>query len=147
MSGTPPEGPPRLVCRCLGVSSIRIAGVARDGARTIEEIQRKLPAGGGCTSCRPEIEEILAAVHGEPYPAGHADQNRRSCQEQSERRIANAVYGAIALQLPSGVSIELVAVRGLTVDLHVGGADKSACQRIAERLRKMVCLDLLVVFS
>ena len=47
MSGTLPEGPPRLVCRCLGVSSIRIAEVAREGARTIEEIQEKLPAGQG----------------------------------------------------------------------------------------------------
>ncbi len=147
MSGTLPEGPPRLVCRCLGVSSLRIAGVAREGARTIEEVQERLPAGRACTSCRPEIEEILAAVHGEPYPAHRAEQNRRSCQEESERRISNAVYGAIALQLPAAVSIELVAVQGLTVDLHIGGADKSACRRIAERLRKMVCRDLLVVFS
>ncbi len=147
MSGTLPEGPPRLVCRCLGVSSIRIAEAAREGARTIEEVQEKLPAGLGCTSCRPEIEEILAAIHGEPYPAERAEQNRQSCQEQSERRIANAIYGAIALPLPPGVTIEFVAVRGLTVDLHVSGADKSACRRIAERLRKMVCRDLLVVFS
>ena len=47
----------------------------------------------------------------------------------------------------AGVTIEFVAIRGLTVDLHVSGADKSACRRIAERLRKMVCCDLLVVFS
>ena len=147
MSGNRSEGPPRLVCRCLGVSSLRIARVAREGARTIEQVQKQLPAGQGCASCRPEIDEILAAVHGEPYPGDRAEQNRQTCQEQSERRVANAVYGAISLRLPPGVSVELVAVKGLTVDLHVDGADKSACRRIAERLRKLVCRDLLVVFS
>jgi bacterioferritin-associated ferredoxin len=129
------------------VSSSRIAGVAREGARTVEEIQQQLPAGQGCSSCRPEIEQILAGVHGIPYPANLADQNRQTCREQSERRVANAVYGAISLRLPPGVTVEFVSVNGLTVDLHVGGADKAAERRIAERLRKLVCPDLLVVFS
>lgn len=148
MSGSsPPEGPPRLVCRCLGVSSLRIASAVRGGAHTVDEIQEQLPAGLGCSSCRPEIEEIIAAVRGLDYPADLKEQNRRSCQEGCERRIENAVYGALALRLPEDVTLELVSIQGLIVDLHLEGANKSMQVRIAAKLRQIVCPDLLVVFS
>jgi bacterioferritin-associated ferredoxin len=148
MSGSsPPEGPPRLVCRCLGVSSLRIASAVRGGAHTVDEIQEQLPAGLGCSSCRPEIEEIIAAVRGLDYPADLKEQNRRSCQEGCERRIANAVYGALALRLPEDVTLELVSIQGLIVDLHLEGANKSMQVRVAAKLRQIVCPDLLVVFS
>jgi bacterioferritin-associated ferredoxin len=146
MSG-PPEGPPRLVCRCLGVSSLRIADAVRAGAETVEDIQAKLPAGRGCSSCLPEIEEIIAAVRGLDYPAELKEQNRRSCQEGCERRLQNAVYGALALRLPEGVSLEFVSIQGLMVDLHLEGANKSLQARIARKLRQIVCPDLLVTFS
>lgn len=147
MSGSAPEGPPRLVCRCLGVSSLRIADAVRAGARSVEDVQAKLPAGLGCSSCRPEIEEIIATVRGLDYPAELSEQNRRSCQEGCERRIQNAVYGTLALRLPDGVSLELVSVQGLTVDLHLEGASKAMQVRIAKKLRQIVCPDLLVTFS
>lgn len=147
MSGSAPEGPPRLVCRCLGVSSLRIADAVRAGAETVEDVQATLPAGLGCSTCRPEIEEIIATVRGLPYPAELKEQNRRSCQEGCERRIANAVYGTLALRLPDGVKLELVSIQGLIVDLHLEGAGKSLQARIATKLRQMVCMDLLVTFS
>ena len=147
MSGSPPEGPPRLICRCLGVSSLRIASAVRGGAHTVEEIQEQLPAGRGCSTCRPEIEEIIAAVRGLDYPADLREQNRRSCQEGCERRIATAVYGALALRLPENVTLELVSIHGLTVDLHLEGANKSMQVRLANKLRQIVCPDLLVIFS
>jgi bacterioferritin-associated ferredoxin len=129
------------------VSSLRIADAVRAGARTIEEIQKTLPAGLGCTSCRPEIEEIIAAVRGLEYPADLKEQNRRSCQEGCERRLQNAVYGALALRLPEGVTLELVSIQGLIVDLHLEGASKALQTRIARKLRQIVCPDLLVTFS
>lgn len=147
MSGSRPEGPPRLICRCLGVSSLRIASAVHAGAHTVEQIQEQLPAGRGCSSCRPEIEEIIAAVRGLDYPEDLKEQNRRSCQEGSERRIENAVHGALALRLPDYVTLELVSIRGLTVDLHLEGANKSMQVRIADKLRQIVCPDLLVIFS
>ncbi len=147
MSRSPPEGPPRLICRCLGVSSLRIASAVRGGAHTLEEIQEQLPAGRGCSTCRPEIEEIIAAVRGLDYPADLREQNRRSCQEGCERRIANAVHGALALRLPENVTLELVSIHGLTVDLHLEGANKSMQVRLANQLRQIVCPDLLVIFS
>ncbi len=147
MSRSPPEGPPRLVCRCLGVSSLRIASAVRRGAHTLDEIQERLPAARGCSSCRPEIEEILAAVRGLDYPAELKEQNRRSCQEDGERRVANAVHGTLALRLPDDVTLELVSIQGLTVDLHLEGANKSMQVRLANKLRQIVCPDLLVIFS
>jgi bacterioferritin-associated ferredoxin len=129
------------------VSSLRIASAVRGGAHTVDEIQEQLPAGLGCSSCRPEIEEIIAAVRGLDYPADLKEQNRRSCQEGCERRIANAVYGALALRLPEDVTLELVSIQGLIVDLHLEGANKSMQVRVAAKLRQIVCPDLLVVFS
>ena len=147
MSGRSPEGPPRLVCRCLGISSLRIASVVRGGAETVEEVQEELPAGRGCSSCRSEIEEIIAVARELDYPAELSEQNRRNCQESSERRISNAVYGAVALRLPGSVTIELVSVDGLTVDLHLSSENKTLQRRVAEHIRRVVCPDLLVTFS
>ena len=66
MSRSAPEGPPRLVCRCMGVSSLRIADCVRAGAETVEDVQAKLPAGRGCSECydsgfkgRMGIHEVL----------------------------------------------------------------------------------------
>ncbi len=139
--------PPRLVCRCLGVSSLRIASVVRGGAETVEEVQEELPAGRGCSSCHSEIEEIIAVARELDYPAELSEANRRNCQESSERRISNAVYGAVALRLPGSVTIELVSVDGLTVDLHLSSENKTLQRRVAEHIRRVVCPDLLVTFS
>ena len=61
MSRSPPEGPPRLICRCLGVSSLRIASAVRGGAHTLEEIQEQLRAlvDGQCRRHTPTEKEVL----------------------------------------------------------------------------------------
>lgn len=53
------EGP--LVCSCFGVHENLIRKVIRENSlSTVEQVTNYSKAGGGCTSCHPRIEEILA---------------------------------------------------------------------------------------
>jgi NAD(P)H-nitrite reductase large subunit len=50
------------VCICKGIPRSKIKAAIRDGARTLQEIQRATGAGsGGCGGrrCTPKIEELL----------------------------------------------------------------------------------------
>jgi bacterioferritin-associated ferredoxin len=49
-----------IVCSCFPASDRDIDALIDDGARTVEEIQRKCGAGTGCGSCMTELRERLA---------------------------------------------------------------------------------------
>ena len=145
---SPPEGPLRLVCRCIGVSSTRIATAVRAGSSDTDAVGRATGAGTGCTTCHPEILEILGACRGEPVPTLTRETNRRTCAEETRHRISAALDLGPADMLPPGTSLELVCAEGLRVELRLtppgGPALESA---LAEKLRKLVCGELEVVFA
>ena len=144
-----PEGPLRLVCRCLGVSSARIAAVVRTGGATdIAAVGRATGAGTGCTTCHAELEEIVRACQGQPVPAVTREVNRRTCSDETRLRIDAALELGPTRLVPPGASLELVSVEGLRVELLLRAARDPELERaIAERLRKLVCPDLEVVFA
>ncbi len=150
MPSSPPSDPdsPRLICRCLGVSSLRIAEAIRaQGLTQIAEIQQALRAGTGCYSCHPEIEELLAEARGEPISAHLRSQNRALCQSETQRHIEGALHGGIVPRLPAGSRLEIAWVEGLQVELQVTPELDAELQAlIADKLRKVVCPDLEVVF-
>ena len=139
---------PRLICRCLGVSSLRIAEAIRaQGLTQIAELQQALRAGTGCASCHPEIEELLAEARGEPISAHLRSQNRALCQSETLRHIEGSLYGGIVPQLPAGSRVEIVWLEGLQVELQVTPEPDAQLQAlIADKLKKVVCPDLEVVF-
>lgn len=139
----------RLVCRCMGISSTHIAERIRAcGLEDADAVARELGAGGGCGSCRPDVEEILAELRGSPLPEPIRRANRLRCEAENLRRVDAAVFASIAARLPAGTTLELVSVEGLRVELHVTGADSAELRaRVAERLRKLVCSELEVVFA
>ena len=144
----PPEGPLRLVCRCIGVSSARIAAAVRAGSTDSDAVGRATSAGGGCTTCHPEILEILGACLGEPVPALTSETNRRTCAEQTRLRISDAVDLGPARMLPPGMSLELVCAEGLRVELLLTPRGSRALEgALTEKLRKLVCSELEVVFA
>lgn len=54
-------GDEALICTCFGVSEKSLEqAIETRSLRTVEEVTRTCNAGGGCRSCRPLIEEILA---------------------------------------------------------------------------------------
>lgn len=53
------QKPDYLVCTCWGVMYHDIIKAIEDGATTFQALQDRLMVGTGCSSCVPEIYEIL----------------------------------------------------------------------------------------
>jgi NifU-like protein len=143
-----PEENPRLVCRCLGVSSVRIlAAVAEGGLRTVSEVTKAVRAGGGCGTCHPEIEEILADVAGEPVAPALRLENRLVNQSETLSRVEGTIDSRIRPALATrGISVVDFRVEGLTVRVSLeGSVDEDALRTLRDDLRRFVCRDFEVV--
>jgi NifU-like protein len=56
----------KLICSCFGVSENRIRRVViENNLTTVEQVTSYVKAGGGCSSCAAEIEDLIAAVQQE----------------------------------------------------------------------------------
>ena len=145
----PSSGPAagRLVCRCLGVSSLAIARVLSTGAAPdLNGVGRATRAGTGCGTCRPEIAEVLDDLAGRPVSDARRRRNRAICQLETEKRVETAVYLGVAGELPPPARLEILAVRGLRVDLYLHPSEEAVRALITAELRKLVCSDLDVQF-
>jgi bacterioferritin-associated ferredoxin len=138
----------RLVCRCMGLSSRRIEQLVRDrGLGDLTSLALEEGAGAGCGTCRPELEEILADLAGEAVPESVRRANRARNATEVLRRVDTALLG-IAARLPPPTEVELRAVNGLRVELHLARNDLPELRAlIRERLRKLVCTELEVEFA
>jgi len=131
----------------MGLSSRKIDELVRgQGLRDLESLAAT-GAGAGCGSCRPELEEILADAAGLPVAESVRRANRARNGAESFRRIEAALFGSIVVRLPPGTDLQLVSVDGLRVELHLGTHDAPEVRAlISERLCKLVCSELEVVF-
>jgi bacterioferritin-associated ferredoxin len=138
----------RLTCRCMGLSSRRVSELVHaEGLADLEAIGRACGAGTGCGTCQPELAEILADARGEPVLDGVRRANRARNTAEAFRRVETALFGSIAARLPPAARLELVSVDGLRVELHAASGDGPELRAlVAERLAKLVCLELEVVF-
>jgi bacterioferritin-associated ferredoxin len=139
----------RLACRCMGLSSRRIAELLRErGLRDLEALALASGAGTGCGTCRPELEEMLADAAGEPVPESVRRANRARNTAETLRRVETALFGSIVARLPPPTQVELVSVDGLRVDLHLAANDLPEVRAlIVDRLRKLVCGELEIAFG
>jgi NAD(P)H-nitrite reductase large subunit len=136
----------RLVCRCLGVTNARIeAAVEAESLATVAEVTKATRAGGGCTLCHPEIDEILRAARGAPIDPALALENARVCHEETLAR----VRGVLLRVAPAhGARVAHVAVDGLEVRVHcAGAADRRTVDALAKALLRDVCEDLDVAVT
>ncbi len=52
-----------LVCKCFGITEPKIKRVIRENdLTTVEQVTNYVKAGGGCSSCQADIEDIIAEV-------------------------------------------------------------------------------------
>ena len=131
----------------MGVSSPRLIETCRrQKLRSLDDVKRAVRAGGGCGTCHPEIHEILQELSGQPVLRARQLENRETCQRESERCVEACLAVHILPRLAPGVLLELVALRGLEVEMQLKGGDASLEAWIAERLRKLVCDDLQILF-
>jgi NifU-like protein len=52
-----------LICKCFGITEPKIKRVIRENdLTTVEQVTNYVKAGGGCSSCQADIEDIIAEV-------------------------------------------------------------------------------------
>ncbi len=132
----------------MGVSSVRIAEAIRAGGlESRAEVCEATRAGSGCGTCHPEIDEIVCALRGEAVPDWTRFDNRQACADETERRVEASIEFTLAPLLARGLFVELVAVAGLRVEVHLGPKrDPDIEAWVSEKLRRLVCTDLEVLF-
>lgn len=141
------EDPRRLICRCIGISSTRILECVREkDLTTLKEVGEAILAGTSCTTCQPEIEELLSDLAGTPVDARERLENRLICQAETLCRIEGSLESAVAPKLEeSGIGIEKVEVNGLDVTIQLSGpVDEASAEMIQAKLLKLVCADLTI---
>ena len=95
-----------------------------------------------------QIRDPIAQARGEPVSKRVRMENWARCRSESQRRIETSLYMEIVPMLPAGGRVELVCVEGLRIDLHITPRNDAALQAlIQEKLWKLVCQDLEIVFS
>lgn len=51
-----------VICFCYGITVEDLELAVRAGAKTPEQVMEETGAGGGCTSCHPDLEVIVPAL-------------------------------------------------------------------------------------
>lgn len=73
-----------VVCKCFGITGQEIRQVAgQNGLKTVEQVTHYTKAGGGCSTCHPEIQEILREIGDE------AERQREALAVQAGRKLTN----------------------------------------------------------
>ena len=63
MSGEPgPRYPPFHHCQCTGVRRAEVLAAIVAGARTVDDLRRVTGACSGCSTCYPELRQLLGDV-------------------------------------------------------------------------------------
>jgi NifU-like protein len=79
-----PHAQEDIVCKCFGITGREIREVARlNGLKTVEQVTHYTKAGGGCSTCQPEIQEILREI------AEEQEREKKSREAKSGRRLTN----------------------------------------------------------
>jgi NifU-like protein len=73
-----------IVCKCFGITGEEIKEVVRqNGLKTVEQVTHYTKAGGGCSTCHPEIQEILREI------AEEEEREKQVLAAQSGRKLTN----------------------------------------------------------
>jgi len=146
----------KVVCTCFGVTDKEIERVVRENnLTTVEQVTNYCKAGGGCGSCKGEIEKIIEKVQGEkikeaPVPAPQRGGKLTNIQKIQliQQTINEQIRPALRAD---GGNIELVDVEGNKVVVAFRGmcaqcklADVTMRDVVEARLREFVSKDLYV---
>ncbi|MEB3291794.1 MAG: Fe-S cluster assembly protein NifU [Synechococcales bacterium] len=151
----------KLVCNCFGVSDTRIRRVViENNLTTVEQVTSYVKAGGGCSSCAAEIEDIILAVQQDKENTAATlaaeiaiaqEQNRPLTTVQKISLIQTVLQEVRPVLLADGGDVELYDVDGDRVKVVLKGACGS-CESstatlknaIEVRLRERVLPSLVV---
>lgn len=148
----------RIVCKCFGVTDEKIKRVVKENdLKTVEQVTHYTKAGGGCTACHAEIEDLIAEILEDKKREAARVQKKEKrkkltnlqkitmIQEVLENEIRPELQkdeGDIELIDIDGSNV-IVALRGHCVDCP--GAEYTLKLGVQEKLREMVAEDLVVM--
>lgn len=131
----------RLVCSCFGVSENRIRRVViENNLTTVEQVTSYVKAGGGCSSCGAEIEDIIAAVQQEKDSVAvrvaaeiaiAQTQNRPLTTVQKINLVQSVLQEVRPVLIADGGDVELYDVEGDVVKVVLKGACGSCASSTA----------------
>ncbi len=126
-----------LVCQCFGVTDKEIErAVKENGLSTIEDVTSYVKAGGGCSQCHDDIQEIIDSIQGTKKPARKKPEKLTNIQKI--RLIEETLEREIRPELKKdGGDIELVDVDGDRVMVNLKGAC-ATCQASQVTLKEYV---------
>ncbi|MBE9046076.1 Fe-S cluster assembly protein NifU [Pleurocapsales cyanobacterium LEGE 10410] len=76
-----------LICRCFGVSDTKIKRIIRENdLTTAEQVTNYVKAGGGCSSCLPDIDDLIEEVT--------TEQKQIEVQQEKSVEVATAIATA-----------------------------------------------------
>ncbi len=144
-----------VVCRCFGVTDKVIEKVVREhDLTTVDEVTHYTKAGGGCRGCVPEIEAIIAKVHGPEAGARASTRPAGKPRTNIERiqRVQEVVEQEIRPMVQQdGGDVELIDVDGKRVEVAFLGhcawcpvSDRTLKGVVQQKLRELVDPDLVV---
>ncbi len=131
-----------LICKCFAIDQPMIEEMVwANKLRTVEDVTNFTKAGGGCSSCHEDIEEILAKVlkeRGEEFDPTAAPAAPPASEEpkapltsvQRMKRIEMVLEALRPQLMADGGDVELVEVDGNTIYVNMTGAC-SGCQMAA----------------
>ena len=148
----------RIVCKCFGVTDEKIKRVVREnGLKTVDQVTHYTKAGGGCTSCHAEIEDLIAEVwedkKREQLREEKKAQRKKLTNIQKISLIQDVLDHEIRPELQKdGGDIELIDVDGNNVVVALRGhcvgcpgAEYTLKLGVQEKLRELVSEDLVVM--
>ena len=147
-----------LVCKCFGVTDTRIRKVVRENKlSTVEQVTNYTKAGGACTSCIMDIEDILK----EEIAAREREEASQTAGEPPRKKLTNLqkismIQKVIGEEIrprlrADGGDIELIDVDGNQVHVSLRGMCMGCMSApltigyVQERLREYVTPELEVV--
>jgi NifU-like protein len=147
-----------IICKCFGVTDTRLRRVIRENnLKTVEQVTNYTKAGGACTTCIMDIEDIL----GEEMAARERKAAQEAMDQPPSRRLTNlqkismiqkVITEEVRPQLKGdGGDIELIDIDGNKVIVGLRGMCTGCMSApitiayVQERLREYVTPDLEVV--
>ncbi len=144
----------KIVCKCFGVTDKKIENVVRDNnLKSVPQVTYYCKAGGGCTSCHQQIEEIIESVHGsENEEKQPSEKPKKLTNIQKIQLITDTIDKEIRpLLMSDGGDIELIDVDGNEVLVSLRGncsdcamSELTVKHAVQDKLREFVSEDLTV---
>jgi NifU-like protein len=146
-----------IVCQCFGITDKEILrAIKANGLTTVEEVKNYTKAGGGCETCHPKIEALIALAQGEQKqeaPTEVPPTKKRLTNIQKIKLVEETLEREIRPALKAdGGDIDLIDMDGNRVFVALRGMC-SACpssgytleKYVETKLREFVSDDLVVV--